>query len=120
MPQGILTFRNSLYDLILEDCEINIQRLNGDGSITSKDVNTTKENIIAIQKCNKGIIIIFLQYICKNYRVYTFSFYIDTNDIKEVLKYLNTILVKEFILKQEKIAKLVLGANDLILLLIYH
>ncbi|PQE31113.1 hypothetical protein CJF32_00011319 [Rutstroemia sp. NJR-2017a WRK4] len=44
----------------------------------------------------------------------------DTNDTKEVFKYLDTILAKEFTLRREKTAKPVLGADDLILLLTYH
>ncbi|APA11274.1 hypothetical protein sscle_07g060440 [Sclerotinia sclerotiorum 1980 UF-70] len=141
-----------------KDCEINIQKLNGDGPLASKDADATKENITgicrkwkrfcefrneqywraAIQKCNKGTIMMFLRYICENYRIRTFSSvhqyllqfkqlynrvngrHMDTNDAKEVLKYLDTILTKEFTLRREKTAKPVLGADDLILLLTHH
>ncbi|APA07342.1 hypothetical protein sscle_02g021120 [Sclerotinia sclerotiorum 1980 UF-70] len=140
------------------DCEINIQKLNGDGPLASKDADATKENITgicrkwkrfcefrneqywraAIQKCNKGTTMMFLRYICENYRIRTFSSvhqyllqfkqlynrvngrHMDTNDAKEVLKYLDTILTKEFTLRREKTAKPVLGADDLILLLTHH
>ncbi|QSZ31844.1 hypothetical protein DSL72_001413 [Monilinia vaccinii-corymbosi] len=44
----------------------------------------------------------------------------DTNDAKEVFKYLDTILAKEFTLRREKTAKPVLGADDFILLFIYY
>ncbi|PQE27491.1 hypothetical protein CJF31_00009118 [Rutstroemia sp. NJR-2017a BVV2] len=78
---------------IPKDYEINIQKLNGSGPLVSKDVDTTKVNITgicrkwkmfcefrdkqdwqtAIRNCNKGTTIMFLRYICENYRVYTFS-----------------------------------------------
>ncbi|PQE19655.1 hypothetical protein CJF31_00010054 [Rutstroemia sp. NJR-2017a BVV2] len=141
-----------------EDYEINIEKLNGNGPLASKDADATKENITgicrkwkkfcefrneqywraAIQKCNKGITMMFLRYICENYRVRTFSSvhqyllqfkqlynringrHMDTNDAKEVFKYLDTILAKEFTLRREKTAKPVLGADDLILLLTHH
>ncbi|RAL59974.1 hypothetical protein DID88_000600 [Monilinia fructigena] len=91
----------------------------------------------AIRKCNKGTMM-FLQYICENNRVRAFSSahqyllqfkqlynringrHMDTNDAKEVFKYLNTVLAKDFTLRREKTAKPVLGADDLILLLTHH
>jgi hypothetical protein len=55
--QHFVTKRNNLQQrtkkpkLTLEDYEINIQKLNGSGPLTSKDADATKENITGI--CRK-------------------------------------------------------------------
>ncbi|KAF7865656.1 hypothetical protein EAF04_005822 [Stromatinia cepivora] len=104
--------------LTSEAYEINIEKLNGNGPLTSKDTDATKENITDIYcKWKKDYYNIspFKQlYNRINGR------YMDMNDAKEVFKYLDTILAKEFILKREKTVKPVLGVDDLILLFIHH
>ncbi|EDN93943.1 predicted protein [Sclerotinia sclerotiorum 1980 UF-70] len=116
IPQGISTSRNSLYGVAIfsngqknpkvtpEDCEINIQKLNKDGPLASKDADATKENITGI---------------CRKWKRFC-EFRNEQYWRAAIQSYLDTILTKEFTLRGEKTAKPVLGADDLILLLTHH
>ncbi|ELR02067.1 hypothetical protein GMDG_05228 [Pseudogymnoascus destructans 20631-21] len=120
-----------------------------------KDAEATKENVRgiwrkwskfcafqgvddvrrAIQQCDNATTMLFLCFICENYKVKAFNSvhqyllqfkqlynrvngcHMDTNDAKEVFKYLDTTLADEFKLRRTMKAKPVLGADDILLLL---
>ncbi|ELR03151.1 hypothetical protein VC83_09677 [Pseudogymnoascus destructans] len=89
----------------------------------------------AIEQCDRGKTMSFLCFICENYRVKAFNSvhqyllqfkqlynrvngrHMDTNDAKEVFKYLDATLADEFKLRRTMKAKPVLGADDILLLL---
>ncbi|OBT74038.1 hypothetical protein VF21_07827 [Pseudogymnoascus sp. 05NY08] len=89
----------------------------------------------AIQQCDKATTMLFLCFICENCKVKAFNSvhqyllqfkqlynrvngcHMDTNDAKEVFKYLDTTLADEFKLRRTMKAKPVLGADDILLLL---
>ncbi|KFZ16397.1 hypothetical protein V501_02243 [Pseudogymnoascus sp. VKM F-4519 (FW-2642)] len=88
----------------------------------------------AIQQCDKATTMLFLCFICENCKVKAFNSvhqyllqfkqlynqvngcHMDTNDAKEVFKYLDATLADEFKLRRTMKAKPVLGADDILLL----